>query len=105
MDDEAKKSRPLPLVDEQERALHAFHDMRERVPARVRHLDAIGRMAMERAVRILRAYFVDHRSSARRRGTLHWLMLVGDHADTRTRVKWGYDPLVFDIWAFVDHEC
>jgi hypothetical protein len=104
MDDEAKAPRPLPLgTDEQERALHAFHEMRERVPARVIHLNSHGRIAIERTVRILRACFVDRRDRAPRRGTLHWLMLVGDHADTRTPVKTGHERPEFEIWAFVDH--
>ncbi|WP_206377818.1 sigma-70 family RNA polymerase sigma factor [Sphingobium psychrophilum] len=89
---------------DQRHATPDHNEMRERVPARLLHLDSFGRTAMERAVRILRAYFIDRRSSAPRRGTLHWLMLVGDPADAGKPVKWDNEPIVFDIWGFVDHE-
>ena len=87
-----------------DRNMSDFYEMRERVPARALHLGDFGRLAVEKAVRILRAYFVDRRDSAPRRGTLHWLMLVGEHADTQTPVTYRHECVEFEIWAFVDHE-
>jgi hypothetical protein len=52
----------------------------------------------------LRTCFVDRRDRAPRRGTLHWLMLVGEHADTQTPVTYRHERVEFEIWAFVDHE-
>jgi hypothetical protein len=104
MDDETTEVHPRPASADEQRALRDFYEMRERVPARVLHLGDFGRLAVEKAVRILRAYFVDRRERAPRHGTLHWLMLVGEHADTQTPVTYRHERVEFEIWAFVDHE-
>ena len=87
-----------------DREMSDHYEMRDRVIARVAHLDPYPRMAIERAVRVLRAYFIDRRDRAPRRGTLEGLMLVGKLADPAVNTAWGRDPLLFEIWAFVDHE-
>ena len=103
-DDREAEARAFASIEAQERALDDAGEMRQRVPARLIHLEDYARITLEKAVRILRAYFVDHRDRAPRRGTLHGLMLVGDLADARKPIRWGREPLLFDIWAFVDHE-
>ncbi|CAM5508423.1 DNA-directed RNA polymerase specialized sigma24 family protein OS=Sphingobium scionense OX=1404341 GN=GGQ90_001851 PE=4 SV=1 [Sphingobium scionense] len=87
-----------------DREMSDYNEMRDRVVARVLHLDRYPRMAIERAVRILRAYFIDRRDRAPRRGRLEGLMLVGKNADRSAIIKWDREPLLFEIWAFVDHE-
>jgi DNA-directed RNA polymerase specialized sigma24 family protein len=86
------------------REMSDCNEMRNRVVARVAHLDPYPRLAIERAVRVLRAYFIDRRDRAPRRGTLEGLMLVGKNADASAGITWGRDPLLLEIWAFVDHE-
>lgn len=91
--------------DEHRQVRREFREMAERVRARVVHLNDLDRNTIERAVRVLRAYFVDRRSHAPRQGTLHALMLVGDHADTtRPMIRSHRERPDFEIWAFVDHE-
>lgn len=91
--------------DERRRAGDEFREMCDRVTARVIHLHDFNRIALERAVRILRAFFVVRRHHAPRQGTLHALMLVGDPADTnRPMMQPGRERPDFEIWAFVDHE-
>jgi len=87
---------PQPTVAEQ-------FEMRERVKARVVHLDRHRRVEVERAARLLRLHFVNRRTNSPMHGTLHWLMLVGQYADIeRPDRDDDYAPL--EIWAFVDHE-
>ncbi|KEZ16877.1 hypothetical protein [Sphingobium yanoikuyae] len=87
-----------------DREMSDYNEMRDRVVARVVHLDPYPRMAIERAVRIFRTYFIDRRDRAPRRGRLEGLMLVGKNADPSASTKWDREPLLFEIWAFVDHE-
>jgi hypothetical protein len=78
-------------------------EMRERVKARVVHLGRHRQVEVERAARLLRLHFVNRRTNSPMRGTLHWLMLVGQYADIeRPDRDDDYAPL--EIWAFVDHE-
>ncbi|ODU67253.1 hypothetical protein [Sphingobium sp. B2] len=104
--DENHDGHALPLSAEakHDREMSDYNEMRDRVVARVLHLDPYPRLAIERAVRVLRAYFIDRRDRAPRRGTLEGLMLVGKNADASARITWGRDPLLLEIWAFVDHE-
>jgi hypothetical protein len=78
--------------------------MRYRVRARIGHLDDVARLVVERAVRILRAYFVPTRARFPGICTLHRLMLVGPLSPRRTIAKSNRAPLDIEIWAFVDHE-
>ena len=77
---------------------------RDAVKARLAHLVPRKQQEIERAVRLLRAHFVDHRPRSPRRGILHRIMLVGPHAqpgavpDRETGAINHYE-----IWAFVDH--
>lgn len=87
-----------------DREMSDYYEMRDRIIARVAHLDPYPRMAIERAVRVLRAYFIDRRNRAPRHGTLEGLMLVGKNADPAAKIAWDREPLLFEIWAFVDHE-
>jgi hypothetical protein len=87
-----------------DRGMSDYNETRDRVVARVLHLDPYPRTAIERAVRIFRAYFVGRRDRSPRRGTLEGLMLVGKNADKSASTKWDREPLLFEIWAFVDHE-
>jgi hypothetical protein len=103
-DDHEAKVHALADGEEHERAVSDAWEIRQRVFARLIHLEDYARMAMEKAVRILRAYFVDHRNRAPRHGTLHGLMLVGNLADTRKPIRFGREIMLFEIWAFVDHE-
>lgn len=79
-------------------------DDRERVRSRVGHLVRRKQQEIERAVRLLRAHFVDRRPRSPKRGTLHRLMLVGAFArregppDRETG-----DINEYEIWAFVDY--
>jgi hypothetical protein len=82
----------------------AHWEDRRRTMARVGHLIPRKQVEIERAVRLLRAHFVNHRRRAPRRGTIHQIMLVGRYAwpggrpDRETGEINGYD-----LWAFVDH--
>ena len=104
--DEDHDGRAPTLADDakHDREMSDYNEMRERVVARVLHLDSYPRTAIERAVRVLRAYFIDRRNRAPRRGRLEGLMLVGKNADPSASTKWDREPLLFEIWAFVDHE-
>lgn len=98
-------SRPWPGdAGETDATVSGFKEMGERVFARTLHLGRHGQIALERAVRILRTYFVDWRDRAPRQGKLHWLMLVGDHTNGARPVKPSRERPEFEIWAFVDHE-
>ena len=79
-------------------------DERERVKATVGHLVRRKQQEIERAVRLLRAHFVDRRPRSPRRGTLHRLMLVGAFArrDGPPDRETG-EINEYEIWAFVDH--
>src|SRR3546814_15046392 len=50
------------------------------VMARVGHLIPRKQVEIERAVRLLRAHFVDRRQHPPKRGTVHRMMLVGRYA-------------------------
>jgi DNA-directed RNA polymerase specialized sigma24 family protein len=91
-------------VGEPESTPGEFKEMRERVMARVAHLSDRRQVEIERAVRILRAYFINRRDRAPRQGTLHWLMLVGDYAGISPPCRDDGDCTNLEIWAFVDHE-
>jgi hypothetical protein len=105
MDEDHDGRAPTLAADaKHDREMSDHYEMRDRVIARVLHLDTYPRTAIERAVRILRAYFIDRRDRAPRRGTLEGLMLVGKLADPAANSAWGRDPLLFEIWAFVNHE-
>ena len=91
-------------ASEPEPAPSDFREMRERVMARVAHLSDRRQVEVERAVRILRAYFVDRRDRAPKHGMLHWLMLVGDHAEISPPRRDNGDSTDLEIWAFVDHD-
>jgi hypothetical protein len=88
---------PQPTIPEQ-------IEMRERVKARVVHLGRYRRVEVERAARLLRLHFVNRRTNSPMRGTLHWLMLVGQYADTERAYPDDGDYTTLEIWAFVDHE-
>jgi hypothetical protein len=71
---------------------------------RVGHLVPRKQQEVERAVRLLRALFVDHRPRAPKRGTLYRIMLVGPHARPRAiRDQETGEINDYDLWAFVDH--
>jgi hypothetical protein len=81
-----------------------YREERRRIMARVSHLLPRKQQDVERAVRILRACFIDCRPRAPKRGTLCQIMLVGpsarpgDQPDTET---WHITD--YEFWAFVDH--
>jgi len=79
-------------------------DDRERVKAKVRHLARRKQQEIERAVRLLRAHFVDRRRRSPKRGTLHRLMLVGVFArrDGPPDRETG-EINEYEIWTFVDY--
>ena len=77
---------------------------RRRTMARVGHLVRRKQVEIERAVRLLRVHFIDRRSRAPKRGTIHRIMLVGPFARPRARPdRETGDVNDYDIWAFVDH--
>jgi hypothetical protein len=77
---------------------------RRRVMTRVGHLVRRKQVEIERAVRLLRAHFVDQRPRAPRRGTLHQIVLVGPHAQRHTVPDRETGEINdYDLWAFVDH--
>jgi len=77
---------------------------RRRTTARVGHLVRRKQVEIERAVRLLRAHFIDRRSRAPKRGTLHRIVLVGPHAQpTATPDRETGEINDYDLWAFVDH--
>lgn len=77
---------------------------REHIMASVAHLVPRKQQEIERAVRLLRAFFVDRRPRAPRRGTLHRLMLVGAYAQRGDKPDRETGEInAYAIWAFVDH--
>lgn len=77
---------------------------RQRIKAAVGHLIPRKQVELERAVRLLRAHFIDRRRRAPKRGTLHRIMLVGRYArPSETPDHETGDINDYDIWAFVDH--
>ena len=79
-------------------------DDRERVKAKVRHLVRRKQQEIERAVRLLRAHFIDRRPRSPKCGTLHRLMLVGDFARRdRPPDRETGEINEYEIWAFVDY--
>jgi hypothetical protein len=84
-------------------ALARFEE-RRRTMARVDHLVRRKQVEIERAVRLLRAHFIDRRHRAPKRGTIHRIMLVGLYARPQaTPDRETGDINDYDIWAFVDH--
>lgn len=79
-------------------------DERATIKARVKHLSQQDQIAVERATRILRAYFVNCCSSTPKRGTLLGIMLAGPITTgaQRASVAPG-DRSHLEFWAFVDH--
>ena len=72
--------------------------------ARVGHLVRRKQVEIERAVRLLRAHFIDRRPRAPKRGTLYRIVLVGPHAQpTATPDRETGEINGYDLWAFVDH--
>ena len=70
----------------------------------VGHLVRRKQVEIERAVRLLRAHFIDHRPRAPRRGTLHRIVLVGSHAQRQAVPDRETGEINdYDLWAFVDH--
>lgn len=86
-DDHREKERAPRRNANQRRAITDPREMRQQVSARLIHLDDCARSAVEKAVRILRPYFVDHQERAPRFGKLEGLMLVGGLADVRNSVS------------------
>ena len=81
----------------------AFKERRH-IMARVGHLIPRKQVEIERAVRLLRAHFIDQRPRAPKRGTIQRIMLVGPFARPRaTPDRETGDINDYDIWAFVDH--
>lgn len=77
---------------------------RRRTMARVSHLVRRKQIEIERAVRLLRAHFVDRRPRAPKRGTLERIMLVGHFARPRAIPDRETGEINdYDLWAFVDH--
>lgn len=75
------------------------------VQARVGHLIPRKQQEIERAVRLLRAHFVDHRDRPPKRGTLHRMMLVGQYAQPGPKPDRETGEINdYEIWAFVDHD-
>jgi hypothetical protein len=84
--------------------MRASPDERRRIMARVGHLVWRKQVEIERAVRLLRAHFIDRRRRAPKRGILHKIVLVGPHSQPHaTPDRETGDINDYDIWAFVDH--
>ena len=72
--------------------------------ASVGHLVRRKQVEIERAVRLLRTHFIDHRRRAPRRGTLHRIVLVGSHAQRQAVPDRETGEINdYNLWAFVDH--
>lgn len=99
-----KLRRSLAGLNEPQPTMAEQIEMRERVKARVVHLGRHRRVEVERAARLLRLHFVNRRANSPMRGTLHWLMLVGQYADLERPDRDDGDYAPLEIWAFVDHE-
>src|SRR3546814_5129145 len=75
------------------------------VMARVGHLIPRKQVEIERAVRLLRAHFVDRRQHPPKRGTVHCMMLVGRYAQPGPKPDRETGEInEYEIWAFVDHD-
>ena len=73
--------------------------------ARVGHLIPRKQVEIERAVRLLRAHFVDRRRRPPERGTVHRMMMVGRYAQPGPKPDRETGEInEYEIWAFVDHE-
>src|SRR3546814_12742375 len=73
--------------------------------ARVGHLIPLKQVEIERAVRLLRAHFVDRRQHPPKRGTVHRMMLVGRYAQPGPKPDRETGEInEYEIWAFVDHD-
>lgn len=81
----------------------SFEERRETM-ARVGHLVRRKQVEIERAVRLLRAHFINRRPRAPKRGTLHRILLVGPHAQPKaTPDRETGEINDYNLWAFVDH--
>lgn len=79
-------------------------DNRAIVKARVKHLPHYEQIALARATRILKAYFVDNRPRAPKQGTLLGIMLVDPSVVRDEKPGSPLDERPhFELWAFVDH--
>lgn len=96
--------RALAGLNEPQPTMAEAGELRESVKARVVHLIHRRRFEVERAARLLRIHFVNRRGVAPKRGTLHWLMLVGNYADLDRPDREDGCYTELEIWAFVDHE-
>ncbi|WBO24356.1 hypothetical protein [Sphingomonas abietis] len=77
---------------------------RHRTMARIGHLVRRKQVEIERAVRLLRAHFIDRRPRAPKCGTLHRIMLVGPFAQPGSKPDRETGEInAYDLWAFVDH--
>lgn len=84
-----------------------FEALRRRAitKARVGHLIPRKQVEIERAVRLLRAHFVDRRRRPPKRGIVHRMMLVGRHARPGPKPDRESGEInEYEIWAFVDHD-
>lgn len=88
---------PQPDIEE-------YLEGRDRVMARVVHLIRRRRVEVERAARLLRLHFINRRTRSPMRGTLHWMMLVGQYADISRLDREDGNYTDLEIWAFVDHD-
>lgn len=98
-----RSRRALAGLNEPQPTIAEAAEQRERVKARLVHLIYRRRFEIERATRLLRIHFVNRRGSAPKRGMLHWLLLVGEYADTDRRDREDECFTESEIWAFVDH--
>lgn len=98
-----RSRRALAGLNEPQPTIAEAVELRESMKARVAHLIYRRRFEVERAARLLRIHFVNRRGVAPKRGTLHWLMLVGDYADTDRPDREDGCFTELEIWAFVDH--
>jgi hypothetical protein len=87
-----------------ERAAISQANERVTIKARVKHLSQQDQIAVERATRILRAYFVNRCSSTPNRGTLLGIMLAEPVTTGAQRASMAPgDRSHLEFWAFVDH--
>src|SRR3546814_19839018 len=75
------------------------------VMARVGHLIPRKQVEIERAVRLLRAHFVDRRQNPPKRGTVHRMMLVGRYAQPGPKPDCETGEInEYELRAFVYHD-
>ncbi|NMN06714.1 MULTISPECIES: hypothetical protein [unclassified Novosphingobium] len=86
-----------------ERAAISQANERATIKARVKHLSQQDQIAVERATRILRAYFVDRCSSTPKRGTLLGIMLAEPTTGIQRASVAPGDRSHLEFWVFVDH--